>query len=691
MQSHPLSFSARLRGPRALLLPALLLSLFLGAPARAQGTDDDETPTAKKPVAASEGKDAKESSPDPGIQAPTIGGLSGLFRTVTGDIGSQHTFRLALHMEMFKSSDFLVLGDSHSRFVANLSASYTPWKYLELFAQARSMANDNERAPESGRLDQQVILALGDFGFGAKFAYPVHRAFKLGANIGLGFLNSVGGVSIDGDSTSFYIGMLSSLDFREFNPSAAIRAHFTFGFQLDNSGSLAAFPNYPLSSLQVEKFALGINPSRLQLRIGLDAPLERWTKIGVTPILEFAFDIATTDSDLDFDNTRFVKPDNAPAGDGRPLTASDITGRLTAWATIGVRVRPARGLNVELATDIGMVSPGYGYGPPVVPWNIILGVSYAYDPKPRIKTVTHETVRTVVRRLDKPVGKLRGRIINAKTLEPVEGAIVTFPGRDLTGLSSDPDGGFLSYGFPAGSLPVMVRHPRYKPAKASAKVTVGAVTKIEVKLTPKPPEVGTLDGSIVDLKNKPVAAAVAITGPETKTVTANASGAFNLKLKPGEYTLAVTATGFLRKEQKIKVTAGGTATVAFAMSPKPRRSLIIVTKRAIVIKRKVHFATNTADIKPDSRQLLDSVVDVLLGNPQLRIEIQGHTDNRGSRQRNMVLSQARAESVRDYLVKNGIAADRLTAKGFGPSKPKRPNITARNRAANRRVEFAIVR
>ncbi|MBU0608832.1 MAG: OmpA family protein, partial [Armatimonadetes bacterium] len=180
-------------------------------------------------------------------------------------------------------------------------------------------------------------------------------------------------------------------------------------------------------------------------------------------------------------------------------------------------------------------------------------------------------------------------------------------------------------------------------------------------------------------------------GPETKTVTASAAGAFNLKLKPGEYNLAVTATGFLRKEQKIKVTAGGTSTVSFAMSPKPRRSLVRITRRTIEIKRKVHFATDTADIKPDSRQLLDSVVDVLLSNPQLRIEIQGHTDNRGSRQRNMVLSQARAEAVRDYLIKNGVQDARLVAKGYGPSRPKRPNITARNRAINRRVEFAILR
>ena len=104
------------------------------------------------------------------------------------------------------------------------------------------------------------------------------------------------------------------------------------------------------------------------------------------------------------------------------------------------------------------------------------------------------------------------------------------------------------------------------------------------------------------------------------------------------------------------------------------------------------FATNTATLKPDSRQLLDEVVDVLLANPQIkRVEIGGHTDNRGGRAHNMRLSQSRAESVRTYLVSNGVSEDRLTARGYGPTRPKRPNITRRNRARNRRVEFKILR
>jgi outer membrane protein OmpA-like peptidoglycan-associated protein len=669
--------------PRWFALFALVLALSLSSSAVAQSDGDTAKPADKTK------EKAKDSSPDPGIQAPSIGGLTGLFRTITGDIGGRHTFRLGLHLEMFSASDFLVAGDSNSRFIATLAASYTPWKYLELFANARSMANDNERPDEQpARLDQQVILALGDFSFGGKFVYPFKNGLvTLGGNIGLTLLNSVGGVSIDGDSTSFYIGLISSLDLQKLKKPLPLRFHFNAGYLLDNSDSLAEFPGYGLASLQVEKFALGINPSRMRIRLGLEAPLQRWTKIGVTPILEFNFDIATASEDADF--RPFVcsaaRPTNCIGED-------EFSGRLTSWMTFGVRVRPVRGLNLSLATDIGFTSPGYGFGPPVVPWNIILGFSYAYDPKPRVKTIERVRVRTVTKRVGKPVGKLRGRIINAKTLEPVDGAIVTFPGRDLTGLSSDPDGGFLSYGFPAGSLPVMVRHPRYKPARAKATIKVGAVVKIEVKLTPKPPRVGKLSGTVMDNKNKPVAATVQLAGPESKTITAGAGGDFALpKLKPGEYTATVTAPGYFRKMAKIKVAAGGTATLAFVISKKPKRSLVRVTRRKIVIKRKVHFATNTATIKPDSRQILDSVADVLLRRPNVRVEVQGHTDNRGSRKRNMTLSQARADAVRDYMLRAGVDGSRLVAKGYGPTRPKRPNITRRNRAINRRVEFKILK
>jgi outer membrane protein OmpA-like peptidoglycan-associated protein len=115
--------------------------------------------------------------------------------------------------------------------------------------------------------------------------------------------------------------------------------------------------------------------------------------------------------------------------------------------------------------------------------------------------------------------------------------------------------------------------------------------------------------------------------------------------------------------------------------------LVVVTAREIRIKEQIHFETNKAVIKADSFPILDAVRDVLRDNPKIKLEIQGHTDNVGNGPYNMKLSQARADSVRQYIVTHGIEAGRLISKGYGMTQPLVPNSSEGNRALNRRVQF----
>jgi outer membrane protein OmpA-like peptidoglycan-associated protein len=114
---------------------------------------------------------------------------------------------------------------------------------------------------------------------------------------------------------------------------------------------------------------------------------------------------------------------------------------------------------------------------------------------------------------------------------------------------------------------------------------------------------------------------------------------------------------------------------------------VFIEKNEPLILEGVTFPTGSATLSLNARRILDKVYETLLKNPQLRIEIRGHTDNTGSRRRNIQVSQERADSVMHYLVARGIGENRLKAVGFGPDYPIAPNSTPQGRQRNRRIEF----
>jgi outer membrane protein OmpA-like peptidoglycan-associated protein len=113
-----------------------------------------------------------------------------------------------------------------------------------------------------------------------------------------------------------------------------------------------------------------------------------------------------------------------------------------------------------------------------------------------------------------------------------------------------------------------------------------------------------------------------------------------------------------------------------------------LNEKGSIALHNILFDTGKATIKPESAKELALVIDVLKADASLKLEVQGHTDNVGAKAANLTLSQQRADAVRDYLIKTGgIAAARLTAVGFGDTRPVGPNATEEGKAANRRVEL----
>jgi OOP family OmpA-OmpF porin len=113
-------------------------------------------------------------------------------------------------------------------------------------------------------------------------------------------------------------------------------------------------------------------------------------------------------------------------------------------------------------------------------------------------------------------------------------------------------------------------------------------------------------------------------------------------------------------------------------------------KRFTGVIEGINFKLRSATLLKNSFPLLDRAVEVLKNYPAIKLEISGHTDNRGKADFNRDLSQKRAEAVRDYLISRGVPAERLAAVGYGMDKPIADNKTESGRAKNRRTEFRIL-
>lgn len=103
----------------------------------------------------------------------------------------------------------------------------------------------------------------------------------------------------------------------------------------------------------------------------------------------------------------------------------------------------------------------------------------------------------------------------------------------------------------------------------------------------------------------------------------------------------------------------------------------------------VTFKVGSAELVPSSLKTLDAAIAGLKRNPKAKVEVQGHTSSEGGDDYNQQLSEDRANAVRDYMIRRGIKAERLTARGYGSSVPKADNDTEAGRKQNRRIELVV--
>ncbi len=169
----------------------------------------------------------------------------------------------------------------------------------------------------------------------------------------------------------------------------------------------------------------------------------------------------------------------------------------------------------------------------------------------------------------------------------------------------------------------------------------------------------------------------------TQTLKGNTdplTGMYGNSIRSGRYQVSAVADGYFYKQEVVNHT--GTDTLYLALQPVPKEKPMVL--------QDLLFEFGTANIIPESEKSLDELAELLTNNPELHIEITGHTDNVGSASYNLNLSRERALAVYNRLVEKGIDPARLSYDGKGDTQPITMNDTEEGRQQNRRVEFRIL-
>ncbi|MBO0952647.1 OmpA family protein [Fibrella forsythiae] len=237
----------------------------------------------------------------------------------------------------------------------------------------------------------------------------------------------------------------------------------------------------------------------------------------------------------------------------------------------------------------------------------------------------------------------------------------------------------------------------------------------------------SLEGLVLDAATRqPIASAtvmgVMVNGRTVQSKFTATDGSFRLELGTKEpFRVVVRAQSYVPYEESMNFSDGRVnrrtgkiillnkavmppaPVAAAASSPKkvsiapkadpvstPAKPPLTITDQTIELKA-IQFVQSTADMVPEAQTDLDRVLTFLTQNPSVSIEVAGHTDNQGDFDQNVTLSRQRAETVKAFLVGKGIAASRITTKGYGGTRPVATNNYEKSRQLNRRVEMRIIK
>jgi outer membrane protein OmpA-like peptidoglycan-associated protein len=533
-----------------------------------------------------------------------------------------------------------------------------------------------------------LLQVLGDTDLGVKYVAPLGDYMHLGLFTELWFINGTGSVGLDGGGTSAKFGGVATADLRGTPTSSAhvpLRFSANVVYSLDNTGAVLQDTENARGEpvTRIERYGLDVNRvDHFDFLLGGEAFIadER-----VRPFIEGRLLVPNN-------RQNYACHVNNPSSD--QCLANDTV--VPSTLTLGSRFFPwKRGFSLLAAFDIGLGGTHSFLEElqPVPPWTLFLGAGWAVDTEDRPPVV--KRVERVVEHFA-PRGHVVGFVHETNKNDPIAGAIASYRDHpELSPLASGPDGKFGDE-LPPGAYSYDIKADEFKPGSCDVTVAPqGGEVDIDCPLEALP-RVGVVTGHVRDADTSQAISGVQVvlTDAQHKEMPLNAdsSGGFRFEgVAPGTGELRVEADGYLVLVVPADVRARQESVVDLALRPKPRQPKVQITAKEITIKDQIQFALDSAVILPESFGILTEIADTAIRHPEIkRVEVQGHTDNSGTAEHNQLLSEQRAEAVRAWLVQHGVESDRMVSRGYGQDRPLVPNVTANNRAQNRRVQFIIL-
>lgn len=614
-----------------------LLGLIWALPARSEPPSISAPPVAT-PLGSQAG------------HAPGLHGGQGLIEVGSALLGRPGTLRVGLLGEHGWGADLPRAGVTHRRTAGTFSASYVPLKWLELSASWAAASH------VSGALPGGPVQAIGDATLAAKVTGALHPRLMGGVELmgqlfpGIGSGTDTGA----GVALGFAPRLLLSADLDDLLADRLpLRAHLNVGGRFDTTAQLVRHALDP-----AEELALGIHRfPRVTTGFGVELPFPM-----VAPFAEHALAL--------------------PIGVG---TEGDGSARHTLAA--GLRVTAIRDLTLTLAGRLGLDRARTTGVPSTLPFNVFLGAAFHLDALAASTPVVPAVA--VAPRPPEPVrSRLRGVVLDEETQAPLAGAVITVLGSQLPPVAtSHGDGAFLTHEVEGERVTLSITRDGYLPLQIELPAETGVTHTLHLAPRPLP----TYLAVTVRAGGQPVAARLSLQGNDEQAITLPASSVVeHVPVAAGTHTLLVEAEGHLAQTRVVQLSEGGTLEVDFDLAPIPAKPVVVFRQDRIEILQQVRFAAGRAQLHPDSLVILRQVVDAVVRNRVPRMRVEGHTDSSGSAQVNLRLSRERAQAVADALVSLGLDRGRLEVAGFGSERPIAPNVNARGRELNRRVEFLVL-